>query len=149
DREAVAQESAKRSQPRRLGKPSPGQQDRQKPLAQVKDQCRARQPLAAGAQHVGRANMTRTEAAQSTRAECPGQQQTERYRAQGIAQQQCKHPIHVMSLASDLPPVEGGCFFLPPERYGNFPQGGGSAKPLEQSIDSSSPLLLFDSGVGG
>lgn len=36
-----------------------------------------------------------------------------------------------------------------PERYGNFPQGGGSAKPLEQTIDSSSPLLLFDSGVGG
>ena len=63
-------------------------QHRDRALAAIEQQRRRGQPLAAGAQHVGRADIARSDRAQIARAGQPRQQHAERDRAEQIAGQQ-------------------------------------------------------------
>ena len=65
-----------------------GDQHRHHALQRIEQQGGGRQPLAAGAQHVGRADIARADLADVAQPRGAGQQQAERDRAQQVAQQE-------------------------------------------------------------
>jgi hypothetical protein len=135
----------------RSGQPAPGQQHRRQPLAQVEQQrCRG-QPLAPGAQHVGRADVARTDRAQVARPEQPRQDQAERHlsRAGSPAPAHRNHPFASLPVTG-LQLVEARPSFL--RHKGKKRPSSGSTTETGLSPwtnPSQAPILLFDSGVGG
>jgi hypothetical protein len=71
-----------------IGRKRARDQHRRRALAHVEQQRRRRQPLAAGAQHVGGADIARSDRAQITRAGKPREKQAERDRAEEIGPKQ-------------------------------------------------------------
>ena len=89
DREEVAEEGAECGQHRRIGAAViAGDDDGDRALERVADQGCRRKALAAGAQHVGGADIAASDRAQILRAGEFGQHQAERDRAEEIAEQE-------------------------------------------------------------
>jgi hypothetical protein len=89
DREEVAEEGAECGQHRRIGAAViAGDNDRGRALEHVADQSGRGEALAAGAQHVGGADIAGTDRTQILRAAKLGQHHPERDRAQQVAEQE-------------------------------------------------------------
>ena len=76
---------------RQIGPDRLGGQHRRGALGRVEQQGRRRQPLAAGPQHVGRADIARADRADVAEPGDPGQHQPERDRAQHIAEHKAEY----------------------------------------------------------
>src|SRR5690606_15148917 len=94
DREAVSEHRADGGESRCLGPPPPREPNRQKAFRAVEQQRRRREPLAAGAQHVGGADVARADGANVAPSGRLGEQQPERNRAERVAEQEGEQPVH-------------------------------------------------------
>ena len=93
DREAVAEDGARPGQHRGLrAEPGVAEGRRQRALGEVEQERGQGQALAAGAQHVGGADIARADGADVARAGPAGEQQAERDRAQAVAGQERQRP---------------------------------------------------------
>ena len=104
DRKQVAEESAEARDQSGLGSEHMARdQDRRGALQHVAKQGRGGQPLASGAQHIGRTDIAGADGADVRTAEQLGQQQAERDRSEQIAERQARRSAPA-KLTTGLPP---------------------------------------------
>lgn len=114
-------------------------------LGQVEQQRSRRQTLSSGAQHIRGANVARTYRAQITCAGKAGQDQAKGYRTANISgddgEQWGRDDIHKYRLSRHCEQKGEGAFL-----FGSTLDTSGA---MNAEPDPASPILLFDSGVGG
>ncbi len=108
ERKHVADHRAAGGGERRLRAPPCADDDRRGPLRHVEQQGQRGEAFAAGAQHVGRADVARADPADVAMAAEPAQQQPERDRAQEVADDGGgEHDHRDLPLRNPLPPPGG------------------------------------------
>jgi len=100
----MPEKSARAAEKRQFGRDRPREADRRRALGQVEQQRRRREPLATGAQDVGRADIARSDLTDIARAAQPRQQQTKGN----------SNPIHNQATIRQAP-SSIATFALPPD----------------------------------